>query len=201
MAARLIFKAERKARAGLPTVSDRLAAWQEAKAPVWLVRYQKEVQRICKADILPKLGKRPLTETSREEWTGLIAAKHQQAPGVGSMLYRTASAFLNHAEANGWIALALLPRKGLAIIVPPVAARERTLSDPELIKIWTATDNLRPKARAFVRLLAMTAAREMEVADIATGEIDLDQGQWSIPGSRTKNSCGITLPLPQVTSY
>jgi hypothetical protein len=121
------------------------------------------VQRICKAEILPKLGKRPLTETSRAEWTGLIAAKHRQAPGVGSMLYRPASAFLNHAEANGWMALALLPRKGLAIIVPPVAARERTLRDPELIKIWTATDNLRPKARAFVRLLVMTAARETAI--------------------------------------
>ena len=41
----------------------------------------------------------------------------------------------------------------------------------------------------------MTAAREMEVADIATGEIDMDGAFWTIPGTRTKNRRGIVLPL------
>jgi integrase len=27
------------------------------------------------------------------------------------------------------------------------------------------------------------------------GELDLDAGRWSIPGTRTKNDCGITVPL------
>ena len=125
----------------------------------------------------------------------LIAAKHRRTPGVGGMLYRTASAFLNHAEAHGWIAAPLLPRKGLAVIAPPVAARERTLTDDELRAVWTAADGLQPKARAFVHLLLMTAAREMEVADIATGEVNLIAASWAIPGSRTKNRRGIVLPL------
>jgi integrase len=188
-------KAARVARAGLPTVADKLAEWQEAKAPQWSDRYQREVQRLCAVEILPKLGKRPLTDTTRIDWTDLIAAKARRAPGVGSMLYRTSAAFLNHAEAHGWISVPLLPRKGLAAIAPPVAARERTLSDAELCAVWTAADRLRPKPRAFVHLLAMTAAREMEVADISIGELDLPAGRWSIPGSRTKNSRGIVLPL------
>jgi hypothetical protein len=33
----------------------------------------------------------------------------------------------------------------------------------------------------------MTSAREMEVADIAIGEIDVDAARWAIPGSRTKD--------------
>jgi integrase len=76
-----------------------------------------------------------------------------------------------------------------------VAARERALSDAELRTIWLAADLLRPKPRVFVHLLAMTAAREMEVADIATGEVNLDAGRWAIPGTRTKNGRGIVLPL------
>jgi integrase len=72
------------------------------------------------------------------------------------------------------------------------------LTDAELLRIWVATGHLKLKARVFVRLLVMTAAREMEIADIATGEIDLGAGVWSIPGSRTKNGYGIVLPLPQV---
>lgn len=187
--------AERKARAGLPTVADRLAEWREAKAPMWSDRYQREVLRLCHVEIIPALGRRGLVETTRLEWTDLIAATHRRAPGVGSMLYRTAAAFLNHAEAVGWIGVPMLPRKGLSIIAPSVAARERTLTDAELRTVWLAGNDLRPKGRAFVHLLGMTAAREMEVADIATGEIDLEAGMWSIPGSRTKNGRGIVLPL------
>ena len=187
--------AERKERAGLPTVDDQLAAWRGAKGSTWSPRYHKEVLRICTVEISPKLGKRPLIETTRSDWTALIAAKHRHAPGVGSMLYRTAASFLNHAEAHGWISLPLLPRKGLAAIAPPVAPRERVLSDSELRAIWTAADGLKPKAKAFVRLLAMTAARAMEAADIATVELDLSAGTWAIPGTRTKNRRGIVLPL------
>jgi integrase len=196
VAAKRALEAERKAQAALPTVADRLDTWRETKAPAWSLRYKQEVDRICKSEIVPKLGKRNLNATTREDWTALIAAKHKQAPGVGSMLYRTAASFLNHAEAHGWIAVPLLPRKGLAVIAPPVAARERTLSDTELLKVWSATEDLKAKARVFVRLLLLTAAREMEVADIATGELDMDAGTWSIPGTRTKNGCGIVLPLP-----
>jgi integrase len=198
VAAKRALEAERKAQAALPTVSERLSTWQEAKASAWSLRYQKEVERIFKAEVIPKLGKRPLTATTREDWTTMIAAKHRQTPGVGSTLYRTAASFLNYAEAHGWIPLPLLPRKGLAVIAPPVAARERMLTDAELLKVWKATEGMKVKMRVFVRLLVMTAARELEVADISTGEIDLDAGRWSIPGARTKNGCGIVLPLHPV---
>ncbi len=141
-------QAARKAKAGLPTVADRLAEWRNAKVVHWSDRYQSEVLRLCKKEIEPKLGKRALIETTREDWTKLITAKHQRTPGTGSMLYRTAAAFLNHAEAHGWIPLPLLPRKGLAVIAPPVNARERVLSDEELKAIWAAGDNLdRAKSR------------------------------------------------------
>jgi integrase len=196
VAARRAAKADRKARAGLPTVADRLDEWQVAKASRWSDRYQREVQRVCAVEVMPKLGKRPLIETVRADWTDLIAAKHRRAPGVGAMLYRTCAAFLNHAEAHGWIPLPLLPRKGLTVIAPPVAPRERVLTDEELQAIWTAAETLNPKPRAFVRVLLLTAAREMEVADISTGEVDLTAARWTIPGVRTKNRKGIVLPLP-----
>ena len=188
-------RAARVARAGLPTVADRLTEWQDAKAAAWSHGYQHGVARLCNVEIVPTLGGRPLAGTSRQDWTAMIAAKHRRAPGVGGTLYRVASAFLNHAEARGWIEAPLLPRKGAAIIAPPGAARERTLLDDELRAIWTAADGLRPKARAFVRVLVMTAAREGEVADIATGEIDMATATWSIPGARTKNRRGIVVPL------
>jgi integrase len=196
VSARRAARAERAARGTLPTVSERLGEWQAAKAAAWSGRYAAEVTRLCRREIEPALGNRPLAETTRADWTGLIAAKHRRAPGVGSMLYRTASAFLNHAEAHGWISAPLLPRKGLAVLAPAPASRERILSDDELRAIWLAADALAAKARCFLRLLVLTAAREMEVADIAGGEIDRAGARWTIPGGRAKNGRAITLPLP-----
>jgi integrase len=46
-----------------------------------------------------------------------------------------------------------------------------------------------------VRLLVQTAAREMEVADIAAGEVDRAAGRWTIPQGRTKNGAPHTVPL------
>jgi len=193
-------KAARLARANLPTVSARLAEWQAARVGghdrVWSPRYAAEVQRIAVREIAPALGKSPLAETTRADWTALVTAKRKTAPAMASLVYRVAAAFLGHAEAHGWIDSALLPRKGLAVIAPPVAARERVLTDDELCAVWMAAGELRPKPSAFVRLLILTAARQLEVADIATGEVDLGAGRWTIPGSRSKNRRPLILPLP-----
>ncbi len=180
-------QAELAARTGLPTVADRLAEWREARSGYWADGYAVAVLRLCEREIAPHLGTRPLTETTRVDWTTLIARKCRQSASSGANLYRTCSAFLNHAEAAGWTDRALLPRKGASVLAPAVGARARVLTDDELRAIWQAADVMRPKPRAFIHLLTMTAARRQEVADISTGEIDLDRGRWSIPGTRTKN--------------
>lgn len=187
-----------EARASLPTVGDRMAAWQAVRASQWSARYASEVQRIVNREILPAIGKRPLVETTREIWTGLIAAKAARAAATGAMLYRTASAFLNFAEARGWVPIAMLPRKGASMIAPPTAARARVLTDAELKAVWLATERLTPKSRAFMRLLILCACREAEAADVSVGEVNLAAGRWSIPGERTKNRLPIVLPLPDI---
>lgn len=192
-------RAERKAKAAERTVVERLKEWREAKeadtAKPWSSRYASEVSRIAKRDIEPKLGKRLLAETTRADWAGLVAAKRKAAPAMAASLFRTVSSFLGHAEAHGWIAAPLLPRKGAATLAPAPAPRERSLTDAELVEVWQAAGSEPPKLRAFVRLLVLDAARELEAADIAVGEIDWSAGRWTIPGTRTKNKEPITLPL------
>ncbi|WP_428489115.1 tyrosine-type recombinase/integrase [Rhodopila sp.] len=200
VAERRAARADRVARSALPTVTQRFAEWQAAKtedkAKPWSVRHAKEVRRIGLRDITPALGKRPLAETTRSDWTALIATKRKTAPAMASLLYRVCAAFLGHAEANGWIAAPLLPRKGLASLAPPSKARARILTDAELRAVWIAAGDLNPKPRGFVRLLILTATRELEVADIAVGEIDRSSNTWTIPAKRAKNGRAITIPLP-----
>nr|WP_280863897.1 integrase arm-type DNA-binding domain-containing protein [Falsiroseomonas frigidaquae] len=203
------------------TVAARLAEWQAARladpSEPWSAKYAAEIARACNQAIIPKLGALQLDQTTREQWTRLIAAWRRAvvqpkakpvegtrrpagAPardgaGAAAFLYRTVSAFLNFAEAHGWVPLPLLPRKGASVIAPPPAARARVLSEAELVAIWRAADREPPKLRAFVRLLILTGAREAEVAEISAGEVDLAAGRWTIPGARTKNGIGYTLPL------
>jgi integrase len=195
VAAKHAARAAREARTGLPTVAERLAAWQHAKAADWSPRYSKEVARIVAREITAALGKVPLAETTRAAWVDLVVRKRRTAPAMAALMYRVIAAFLNDAEARGWLAVPLLPRKGLATLAPVPAARERVLSDAELVAIWEASGALNPKPRCYVRLSILSGARQLEVADIAIGEIDRDAGLWTIPGTRTKNGKAITLPL------
>jgi integrase len=192
-------RADRVARAAQPTVADRLAEWRSAKETdkgrPWSNRYASEVRRLVGKEIIPRIGRLPLVATTRADWTRLVASKRRTAPALASLLYRVASAFLGHAEAHGWISAPLLPRKGLASLAPPASPRERVLTDEDLRNIWLATDKANPKPRAFVRLLILTASREMEAADIAIGEIDVIVGTWTIPAARAKNRRAITVPL------
>src|ERR1700722_2060461 len=80
VAARRAARAAREARDAQPTVAERIAQWQQAKESTWSDRYRREVSRILNAEITPKLGKRPLTATTRADWTGLIAKTHRRSP-------------------------------------------------------------------------------------------------------------------------
>ena len=188
-------RAERRAREVLPTVAAFLAEWRKAKAESWSPRYAKEIERLCSKIIEPALGKRALRETTRQDWTGLIAAQRSRRPSTGTWLYQLASAFLGYAEAHGWIETFLLPRKGLAQIAPKAAPRQRALNDDELRRVWQASAQLVPKSRCFVRLLILTGCRVSEAAAIAMGELDVAAARWTIPAERAKNRRSITLPL------
>jgi integrase len=51
-----------------------------------------------------------------------------------------------------------------------------------------------------VRLSILTGARQLEVADIAVGEVDRNEGRWALPPQRAKNGRGVTLPLGALAS-
>ncbi len=141
------------------------------------------------------LGKKPLAETTRQDWVDMIAAHRDKRPATATWLFQLSGSFLNYAEAHGWIATALLPRKGLTVIAPKVEPRQRVLDDDELRRVWQASAALSDKGRCFVRLLILTACRVGEAVSITVGELDLTAARWTIPAERAKNRRAITLPL------
>lgn len=58
------------AKASMPTVKTRLGEWLDAH-PEWSESYRRETERLCTKVIEPKLGDRPLRDTTREDWVAL----------------------------------------------------------------------------------------------------------------------------------
>ena len=74
-------------------------------------------------------------------------------------------------------------------------ARDRVLSDSELLSIWQATELMRAEFGAFYRLLILTGQRREEVAGMTWAHIDRASATWTIPGDRTKNGVAHIVPL------
>ena len=192
----------RRAEAAEPTVAQRWQEWTTIAARTalrgrgWSDAHRERVERTLRLIVDPALGRRALRNTTRADWTRLIAAAHRErGPAAAGNVARVIGAFLAFAETSGWIDASPLPRRVATRLAPPVAARERTLSDDELRLLWVAAETLAPKPRAFVRLLILTACRRSEVAGLRLGEIDRDAGLWTIPAARTKGRSAHAVPL------
>ena len=75
------------------------------------------------------------------------------------------------------------------------SARERTLSDDEIRRLWLACEAEGPEGQA-IRLMLLTGCRRNEVFEMPWSELEQGQGVWTLPGPRTKNGKTHVMPLP-----
>jgi integrase len=74
-------------------------------------------------------------------------------------------------------------------------ARDRVLTDAEIVKFWRAADAERKELSALLKLLLLTGCRLNEVAGMTRAELSDDGATWNIPGARTKNKRPHVVPL------
>jgi integrase len=79
-------------------------------------------------------------------------------------------------------------------------ARDRVLSDDELLAVWRAADALEPVYAGFIKLLVLTGQRRAEVAGMTWREVDLSAQLWTLPAARAKNNREHTVPLPDLAA-
>lgn len=75
------------------------------------------------------------------------------------------------------------------------ASRERVVTDAELAAIRQGCDAVGYPYGNIVKLLMLTGQRRTEVAAMRWTELDLDAGNWEMPGDRTKNDEPTIIPL------
>jgi integrase len=190
-------EAERAANSTADRVENVVAAFVEKHAKVKnKPSYAKEVERLFRVEVVPKLGKKRLGEVTDKDLDKLLEGIAERAPITAN---RTLAAF---RKMCNWAA----SKKGGRIITTSPCAgieapseehsRDRVLDDDEIRLAWRAFESVGWPFGAIGRLLLLTGARREEVAGMRWQELDLAARSWAIPKERTKNKRAHEIPLP-----
>src|SRR5262249_928571 len=139
---------------------------------------------------LPAWSGRVVHEIERRDVRELVEAVAQDRPVMANRALAHLSKFFN------WLCEQdVLKASPCAGVRPPAKekARERVLSDDEIVALWRACDAVGGREGTVVKLLVLTGQRLGEVIGMCRTEINGDT--WSLSGERTKNKKAHSVPL------
>jgi integrase len=144
-----------------------------------------EIGRILKREIVSRWGSRAVHEIKRRDVIELVSEiVDRGAPVAANKTLKVAKTFF------GWcVGKAILDRSPCEGVKPPTreVTRDRVLTDEELGRVIRAAQEIGRAYGGIVELLALTAQRREEVAQMTWDEVDPEKQVWIIPGTRTKN--------------
>lgn len=155
--------------------------WKRADYPLAMLR----------KDAAPILGSKPLPEIRRSDVVRVLDAMTDR-PAMAKLMHSTLRKLFRWAVSRGEIERS--PMDGAAT-VRAVPARDRVLSDPELLLAWDAACALGGSFGAFFHLLILTGQRRQEVAGMDWCELAHNEQCWKIPANRSKNGVPHEVPL------
>lgn len=156
-------------------------------------RYAAEAEALLRNHVVARWGDRRMGEITRKDAIALTDALTDAGMGVGAnRVFSAARALFNWALEREIIETTPFLR-----LKPPMAevSRERVLSDAEVRLVWLAAEQVGYPFGTLVQLLLLTAQRRNEVARMTWAEVNED-GLWTLPAARTKNSREHLVPLP-----
>ena len=172
------------------TIRALMPAYLDAKLHL---RSYGEIKRILNGYVLPEIGDRFADSVTRGEITQLIDGIANSAPVMARAVHAQLSAFYSWAMPR-LDKLDSNPCRDAGRPDKP-KARERVLTDAELMALWAvALDEPLPWGPG-LQLLVLTGARRDEVFNADRAEFDLKAKQWTIPAARAKNGVPHIVPL------
>jgi integrase len=178
----------------------------EAVVAEWLKRDQAgnathaEVKAVFDGVIVPEWSGRLITSVDRRDVLELLDAVADRGRiGRARKLHAWLNRLFAWCVGRGILEgspMAKLPKHGEAVV------RDRVLSDAEVRALWRATGEIGHPYGTLVRVLALTLAREAEIARLTWDELD-DGGRFHpaagaeirLAGARTKNGQARTIPI------
>jgi integrase len=147
---------------------------------------------------------RPIAEIDGHDIHGIIdETRRMGAPGLerrsdGETESRARAMFAVLSILFRWLVQRRrIDRNPCADVHRPAAAsaRDRVLSDTEIVNFWAAADSVGELFGPLLKLLLLTGCRLNEVAGMGRIELSEDGATWDIPGARTKNRRPHRVPL------
>jgi len=157
--------------------------------------WRKMVERELRLHVRPVLENRALPTITRVHVTAVMDRIPADKAALRRNVFAVMRRLLRWAVARGDIERSPME----ALETPPaVAARDRVLSDAELVRVWTAAADCHAAFGPIVRLLIATGQRLEEVSGMDWSELDRDALLWRLPRSRTKNGEPHTVPISPI---
>jgi integrase len=157
-------------------------------------RSWKEDERMIEKDLLPAWKNRPAAEVTGRDVIAVV--DRIVARGAGISANRTLvliSKIFNHGIGRQVVT------SNPAFKIPKPAAehaRERTLSDAEIKRLWKVLDSQPNKKLAgHFKLALLTGQRAREVLKMGVAEIDFEKKTWTKMSGRNKNKGIHLVPL------
>jgi integrase len=151
-------------------------------------RKGREVERDIRRELLPQLGKLPVTDITEDEIAALIKAKAKKYPTTArNLLVITKRLFTwgREQRAYGLSRNPCIEIRAGSLCGPP-RRRSRVLTDDELRALWRAAKKEGYPGGTVYKVLMLTGLRKNEAADAQKSEFDWRQGVWVIPAERMK---------------
>ena len=156
-------------------------------------RSWKDTAGYLRNHLVRELGDKPVAAVTRADILRVLDAVRSRGimQGANRLLAHTKRFF-------GWcVERGLIDQSPAASIRPPLKekARDRVLSNDEVVRIWQATESLDFPVGPAVQLLLLTGQRRDEVSHMRWSELDLEVGNWTIPAERNKSGRLHVVPL------
>jgi integrase len=151
-------------------------------------------ERIFRRLVVPPWRGRTVHEVKRRDVIALVENIAANTPHMANRLLAVLSKFFSWLVARD--VLEMSPCAGVERPFIEVA-RDRTLSDDEIVKVWSACADL-DRAGDYAKLLLLTGARRAELGAARWDELDPDRRTLTIPASRSKNRRAHVIPLVSV---
>jgi integrase len=179
------------------------AKWHEKWKVGKTERHAIQVQNRIDADIMPKLGDRPIAEIEPMEIVEV--AKAIETRGCGDLAHRSVSTMgqiFRYAIANG-----LATSNPVSGVKPSDILKEvkehnfARIGEKDVPRLMRAIEFYRgtPITRLALKLMALTFVRTSELLEAPWSEFDLDGARWVIPAERMKMGTPHIVPLAHQT--
>lgn len=169
-------------------VTEFIQRYAKARNRKWM-----ESERILWRELVAVFGQRDIRELKRDHILEIM----DNAVDRGAH-YQANRILANVRKLCNWCIergiLETSPAIGLKAPTKEIA-RERRLSDTEIVALLRACRNDVYPFRQFVPLLLATAQRRGEMANMRWSELDFENRTWSIPPERSKNGKAHVVPL------